>query len=373
MPRRKVYLVSPREPSGATWLINCLLELGVMTYRYSPAGMWRQERGRWLLSPHERVLRKWLPALSDHASFAFREDVEVQWMHEWFTAEYAHDEVLYFVRDPRDALYSRYKREAPRLSYAEFAAFPDVYTLLDKVTNWWLYNMTWLTHPRLSVFRFEDYKADAAATLASVLDTLRLEVDSADIERAVRNSTFERAAAAEAAYRAEQPADMQLINRSGQPGEWRAGGSDSAVVDRIEGCCGMLLARFGYAQPSTSAAPPVLGRHAARLNFFARLKGLDIESRGRRDAERDEGAASVAGFAANLTPDLLKRACLPAHELGQLRASVCEYLSRVAMEADATIGGALPATSPPDVVVRPLTRLHHGIRRRIRRIFGTGA
>jgi len=157
MPKRKIYLVSPREPSGATWLINCLLELGIMTYRYSPAGMWRNETGRWFLNSHEHVLRKWLPALVDHSSFQFRDDLEVQWMHEWFTDAYADNEILYFVRDPRDALFSRFKREAPQLSFREFAAFPDVYTLLDKVANWWLYNKTWLAHPRVTVFRFEDY------------------------------------------------------------------------------------------------------------------------------------------------------------------------------------------------------------------------
>lgn len=374
MPRRKIYLVSPREPSGATWLINCLLELGVMTYRYSPAGMWRREGGRWLLNPQERVLRKWLPALSDHEHFAFREDLEVQWMHEWYTDEYTAHEVLYFVRDPRDALYSRYKREAPRLSYREFAAFPDVYTLLDKVTNWWLYTSTWLMHPRLSVCRFEDYKADAATTLAQVLDTLQMHYDSARIEDAVRSSTFERAAAAEAAYRAERPEDTQLINRSGQPKEWLAGGMDAAVLERIEGGCGDLLSRFGY--PHAGAAPgrPALGRHAARLDFFSRIEGLELGlERGTPDEAKDAVSASVARFAATLSPELLERARLPAHELQQLHASLREYLQNLADEAGGCFKLAMPPSIPLDPEVTPLSLLQRGLWRRMRRLLGTRA
>lgn len=374
MPRRKIYLVSPREPSGATWLINCLLELGVMTYRYSPAGMWRQEGGRWLLNPHERVLRKWLPALSDHASFSFREDLEVQWMHEWYTDEYTAHEVLYFVRDPRDALYSRYKREAPRLSYREFAAFPDVHTLLDKVTNWWLYTSTWLTHPHLSVCRFEDYKADAATTLARVLDALQLHYDSAGIDNAVRCSTFERAAAAEAAYRVEQPEDTQLINRSGQPKEWRAGGMDAAVLERIEGSCGDLLSRFDYPHAGAALRRAALGRHAARLDFFSRVKRIELGPESwALDEAQDEVSVSVARFAAILSPDLLERACLPAHEMQQLHASLRKYLQRLGEEVGACFKLAMPPSTPPDPEVTPLSLLQRGIWRRMRRMLGTRA
>lgn len=374
MPRRKVYLVSPREPSGATWLINCLLELGVMTYRYSPAGMWRREGGRWLLNPHERVLRKWLPALSDHASFAFRDDLEVQWMHEWFTDEFAGNEVLYFVRDPRDALYSRYRREAPRLSYREFIEFPDVFTLLDKVTNWWLYNATWLMHPRLSVIRFEDYKADAGATLTRVLDALRLGCDSTSIESAVRSSTFERAAAAEAAYRAQQPDDTQLINRSGKPGEWQGGAMDPAVVQRIDSTCGDLLERFRYPHSPVVSHPPVLGRHAARLSFFSRLLGQNAAPLRGLDSAPDQAIPAVLLFATTLNADLLQRACLPAHELEQLHASLREYLGRLDSDVTAAIRAAVPtAASTDDPAGFPLSRLRRGLLRRVRRILGSGA
>jgi len=374
MPRRKIYLVSPREPSGATWLINCLLELGIIAYRYSPAGMWRNEKGRWFLNSHEHVLRKWLPALVDHPSFQFRDDLEVQWMHEWFTGAYANNEVLYFVRDPRDALFSRYKREAPELSFREFAAFPDVYTLLDKVTNWWLYNKTWLAHPRVSVFRFEDYKADAERTLASVLAELRLSYSASDISRAAQCSTFERAAAAERAYRAQHPEDTQLINRSGRPMEWRAGEIDGSVVARIERTCADLLAHYRYASSATDPSSISLARHLPRLTFFGRLEGLEEAAKPERTGSRGQDAsAGVIELVASLDPTLLRRARLPEYELRQLQSSLREYLGSLGHEADACFLQAMPAAAPPDREVMPLARLRRGLWRRLRRVLGAGA
>lgn len=374
MSRRKIYLVSPREPSGATWLINCLLELGIKTYRFSPAGMWHRSGDRWLLRSHEYLLRKWLPALVDHPHFVFRDDVEVQWMHEWFTDDYADHEVLYFVRDPRDALYSRYKREASLFSYSEFATFPDTYTLLDKITNWWLYNKTWLTHPRLHLFRFEDYKADAEGTLAAVLKALQLDYGGPDITNAVQCSTFDRAAAAERAYRAEHPDDSQLINRSGRPMEWQAGEMDKAVIARIEAGCGDLLAQLEYGCPGGAAPDIGFAQHVSRLEFFRSIRGLDGVVRGTSAVQpQHDVSIGVLDFLSRLSPMQLERARLPAHELQQLKTSLLEYLGSLGSQADSCIAMAMPAAAPPDRESMPMRRLPRGIWRRVRRILGAGA
>jgi hypothetical protein len=374
MASRRIYLPSPREPSGATWLINCLLELGVRTFRYSPGGMWRREKGRWLLNPHERVLRKWLPALSDHDSFDFRDDVEVQWMHEWRSKTYTDSQVVYFVRDPRDALFSRYKREAPQLSFAEFAAFPDVRTLLDKVVNWKLFNEGWLSHPRLTVVRFEDYKADAGRTLRQVLHAMGLEYGPSDIDRAVRTSTYDRAAAAERAYRTEHPEDTQIINRSGLPMEWHTGEIDRGVIVRIESLCFGLLERLGYSSPAVEHRAISLDRHLARLRFFGQV-ALDhavIEPAGEGQVA-DDAFRRTIDFAMALNPDLLTRASLPAYELAQLKASLGEYLASVGSHIEDSFARAVPSPVPPDTEVMPLERLKRGLLRRARRLIGAGA
>lgn len=371
---RRIYLPSPREPSGATWLINCLLELGIRTFRYSPDGMWRRKKGQWLLSPHEGLLKKWLPALSDHDRFYFRDDIEVEWMHEWRSEKHADAQILYFVRDPRDALFSRYKREAPQLNFAEFAGFPDVRTLLDKVLTWKLFNEGWLSHPRLTVVRFEDYKADAARTLLQVLHATGLEYGPADIDRAVRHSTYERAAAAERAYRAEHPQDTQIINRSGLPMEWQTGKIDGNVVARIESLCTGLLERLGYSSPAARHQAISLERHLPQLRFFEQVV-LDREGiRKQADAPGAEDSFHrTIEFAMNVDADLLTRASLPAYELAQLKASLDEYLASVAYHVEDSFARAVPSPVPPDPEVRPLERLKRGLLRRGRRLIGSGA
>ncbi len=373
MASRKVYLASPREPSGATWLINCLLELGIKTFRYSPDGMWRRARGRWSLSPHENLLRKWLPALSDHESFDFRDDIQVQWMHEWRSDRYAGSEIIYFVRDPRDALYSRYKREGSQLSFSEFAAFPDVNTLLDKVLNWKLFNEGWLSHPRVTVVRFEDYKADAGRTLRNVLNAMGLEFDTADVDRAVRNSTFDRAAAAERAYRADHPEDAQLINRSGRPMEWQAGTIDPSVVARIERLCSGLLFRLGYPSPAMQEVAIPLERHISCLRFFEQVT-LDpaVLERAGNSSFMEDAFRQTVDFAMALNSDLITRANLPAYELAQLKASLAEYLASIESRIRDCFAQVTPSTVPPDPELIPLARLKRGLLRRVRRVIGSG-
>jgi len=243
---RKIILASPREPSGATWLINCFIELGIMTYRVSPPSMWKKNGENYVLTGREQLLKKWLPALTDHDTFNFRDDVEVQWLHEWPSSKFSNCEVIFFVRDPRDAFYSRYKRENPNQSLREFINFPDVQTLLDKVDNWSVFNKCWLSHPNVHVVRFEDYKTSAKQTLTSLLDTLDLEFSNDDIQRSVDCSTYARAAKCEEKYHKRHPEDREIINRGGRVGEWKALGHDPWLINLIEERCGDLLGHYGY-------------------------------------------------------------------------------------------------------------------------------
>lgn len=336
--------------------------------------MWRRESGRWLLNPHERVLRKWLPALSDHESFDFRNDIEVQWMHEWRSAKYADSQIVYFVRDPRDSLYSRYKREGSQLSFAEFTAFPDVNTLLDKVVNWKLFNEGWLSHPHLTVVRFEDYKADAGRTLHQVLDAIGLKFDLADVDRAARNSTYERAAAAERAYREEHPEDSQIINRSGKPMEWQAGEIDREVISRIESVCSNLLDRLGYPAPAGRNRPISLARHFSSLRFFNNvvLDRVALEQ-AVDDPSTEDAFHHAVNFALALNADLLTRANLPAYELSQLRVSLGECMASLGNHIEESFARAAPSPISPDPEVMPLERLKRGLLRRARRVIGSRA
>ncbi|MBI4947292.1 MAG: sulfotransferase domain-containing protein [Bacteroidetes bacterium] len=247
---RKYLLISPREPSGATWLINCFLELGIKTYRrQDPDWMWqKQEDGSCVLNPEENILRKWLPILSAEKVFLFKDDIEVQWTHEWPVKGYSSLPVIYFIRDPRDSIYSRYKRESPKISFADFLDIPDAATLLHKIDNWVLFNLYWLQRKNLKVFRFEDYKNDANNTLNSILEYIKFVPDPDKFKKAIDGSTSDKARESENEYRKINNSDSQVINRAGAVSEWKKilDREDKKVIDKIEIKSEKLLTYFGY-------------------------------------------------------------------------------------------------------------------------------
>ena len=245
----KIYIVSPQEPSGATWLINCFLELGIKTYRKEDSNwMWQlQKDNSYRLNPIENILKKWLPILSRKETHVFRKDIEVEWVHDWPRNRFKDSKIIYFVRDPRDAIYSRYKRSNSPLTFQEYVFFPDIYTLVNKIDTWVLFNKTWLNFINNKFFRFEDYKADASSLLSKILDYCELEYDNDSISIAIHNSTSDKAAKAESEFKANNTSDTTLINRGGMVGGWKFfSGTDLETVQLIEYKCRELLTEFGY-------------------------------------------------------------------------------------------------------------------------------
>ena len=232
--------------------------------------MWRKNGENYVLTEEEERLKKWLPALSDHDVFNFRKDIEVEWTHEWPSNKFSDCEFIFFVRDPRDAIYSRYRRENPEQSFRDFVEFPDIDTLLDKVDNWSLFNKCWLACHNINMFRFEDYKMSAVKTLTSVLQTLGLHFLDGEIERAVNCSTYARAAKCEEEYRRLHPEDREIINRGGRSAEWKILERELWFVDMVEVRCGDLLEYYGYerSSPGTGIVPPSGLPNIHTLRFF---------------------------------------------------------------------------------------------------------
>jgi hypothetical protein len=328
---KQILLVSPREPSGATWLINCFLELGIRTFRRSRPDMWQYKDGAWTVTSHQQILKKWLPILSRQDSFTFRDDIEVRWTHEWPSSTTRQQEIVLFVRDPRDALYSRFRREATDLTFKEFLSFLDPWSLLDKVDNWILFVRSWAMCGRVHVVRFEDYKADAVATLGKTLNALGIVVSDADLHRAVEESTFEKAAAAEAQYRQEHPEDEQVINRKGMPREWSAVPELKVEMEQVSRRCAYLLEEFGYVALGDKSQEPDFARHAQLVRSLAEVSRQLSLRNGMQGAERPESGliGRVCEFAVSVTPHLMDRAGLNPNERKQLVQEVDRYLTQI--------------------------------------------
>ena len=323
----KLYLISPREPCGATWLINCFLALGIKTYRETvDQTMWLSNGDRWKLNPDEKLLKKWLPTLSEQDQFQFRDDFEVEWAHKWPTGETRDCKVIYFVRDPRDALFSRYKREAPQASYQEFLDFPDPANLLDKLDSWNLFNEVWLSQPNVKFFRFEEYKQDARATLQDVLSYAGIATDSVEIDDTITRSSFEAAAAAEVRYRETHPEDNQIINRASQVGAWKNSDVTSIALD-ISIRCGAMMSRMGYDLDNvTDSQPCSFLPHSKALQFYRKLDvPTDFWSRS-EDGREATRLTDIVDFSRNLEVAILDKYQLLSYESWQLLTTMKRFL-----------------------------------------------
>ncbi|OGV25846.1 MAG: hypothetical protein A3F18_02690 [Legionellales bacterium RIFCSPHIGHO2_12_FULL_37_14] len=238
--RRKIIIASPLEPCGATWLINCFLELGILTYR-SPTwqNMWIQHGNHFMLSSREDVLKKWLPSLSVKQYFCFGREIEVEWVHEWPIKGFSDKQIIFFSRDPRDALYSRYKREAPKASFSEFVNFLDPALLLNKAEIHLVFTKLWCSHTRVQEFCFEEYKRDPEETLRSILAYINIDVSDYELFQALDASSSEKATEMERRWNRSNELDqinkpIQIVNQGGVVGRWQElTGKDKILAEHI--------------------------------------------------------------------------------------------------------------------------------------------
>jgi hypothetical protein len=303
--------------------------------------MWRREGHTWVLSPHECILKKWLPILSRKSSFSFRDDLEVRWTHEWPGAMTRQQEIVLFVRDPRDALYSRFRREDSDLTFPEFLSFLDPWSLLDKIDNWILFLRSWRACERVHLIRFEDYKADAVATLGKTLKALGIEVSDADIHRAVEESTFEKAAAAEAQYHQEHPEDEEVINRKGMPREWSAVPDFKVEMEGISRRCGYLLEELGYIPRGEKLPEPDFLQHAKLVRCLENISPHAVSFK-RSELAGPGPVGRAIEFAVTLTPSRIDQAALRSYERDQLIEELDWYLVRTHELAKRNYGQLLP-------------------------------
>lgn len=238
--------------------------------------MWREEGAHYYLQEHENILKKWLPVLSIKDSFTFIEDIEVEWVHDWPNAAYDNCDIIYFIRDPRDSFYSRYKRENPDLSFQSFVNFIDPQTLLNKIDNWAYFNRCWMAKHRVKPFRFEDYKADPYELLSQIIRYMGLSFNAQELADAIKVSTQEMAASAEAKYRHENPDDKEIINRGGIVNNWtKLSGNDRQVIDQIESRSVDVLQKLNYVSNAYICEPYYEPVPNARCLSF--LGNLDID------------------------------------------------------------------------------------------------
>ncbi|MEM9387484.1 MAG: sulfotransferase [Pseudomonadota bacterium] len=339
-PKRILY-ASPVEPSGASWLLNCFLELDIQV-NHKPVvdKVWRNVTPRpptdrmWLdpgddrtrqLDPKANEIRKWLPAIGRRERFEFRDDVIVEYVQDMATREHQAQPALFFVRDPRDAIYSMFKRRPREQSLDTFLDFPHPATLLDRIDQWALHASSWLTHPHVQVFRFEDYKADAKGLLTRILAVLQIGASAVEIERVVALSTFEKARAGEARYRARHPGDQETANRAGKVGDWKAQAEAAALAARVADQAGSVLRSLGYDVDARQSRLRGLAS-ISRLDACRSLPVAQTLLAGTSEHAVKQSHQRLVSYAQDLNRDALANAGLASQELRQLLDTYVEYL-----------------------------------------------
>ncbi len=227
-------VVSAPFASGVAWLINILLELDIRTTHVARQWpeYWQADGATERINPAALAhFRGILPVLHERQNFTFEPAVEVFWEHRLDFARHSHRPTLVFVRDPRDAIYSLYRRHyAANLSFIEYLGRPDVWPdhfpgmfHLPPAETWAAWHAFWLgmaTVMNVKFVRFETMRANPLENVREVLAFLGVSRTEADIERALAGSSFERARAAMEQCAGPGGRPFQTARR-GKVGEWK--------------------------------------------------------------------------------------------------------------------------------------------------------
>lgn len=178
------------------------------------------------------------------------------------------------TRDPRDSLYSWHKfrtnfakdpLDLRARTFEEWLEQPGP-TGVSRLEDWATFYDTWdkarNTFRRTAVTTFEDLKYDPVPALRKSLGDLGIEVEKADLVRAVERSSFENMRAHEEKHpdnSGRDPMTRTRIMRSGTPNEWQGWMTPGLYRKFSTGKIADVAHRFGYRTAAPYANPRAAG------------------------------------------------------------------------------------------------------------------
>ncbi len=214
---------------------NCLLELGVSLWQPwdRPTNkLWQRVAPfRYhFLDRSDRVStwRQSLPALEAGRVFDFTPDLVPKISHRRQRALPAHNKLIFFVRDPRDALYSEWRRQCVNIkgydqTFERFLAAPfhnQAYSNLQTLKNFLAGWQAALPDTPHIILRYEDYRQTPYETLSRALSYFSLDCSESQIRSALQASDFRVGKAIEA-QREEAGVLRSRLYRAGIPMEYK--------------------------------------------------------------------------------------------------------------------------------------------------------
>ncbi len=262
-PEYNLDVVSAELPCGTSWLASMLLECGYPIWNPWNVDMsleWKHHDGTayeyfYQGDPWSRVL----PGLVSGRRFDFRGDLVPRFSHATPGQWPLGPRLVLFVRDPRDALFSAWRRV--QKSQADAPAFVDWVQQIDPIWQvpraaaYLLHLATWKHYAELHntsylIIRFEDVKANARAEFRRLQDFLPGNLDAlgeVQIERALDRSTFETVKSVEDQMLADGTF-AQRVNNAGVPYEYRSH-FDASMHEAIGGGGAAIYRWLQYESP----------------------------------------------------------------------------------------------------------------------------
>jgi len=226
-------IVSPPFCCGATWLINALLALEIkVTNNGFKTGHWLKDGDDWLMGDNAKSHLKWhCPVLHEKEKFFFNERVEIVWEHRLDFIKRGRVPTILFVRDPRDAVYSLYKRNYEKdISFIRYLIKPDEWPdhfpgmfQLPPIETYNFFCSFWIAMSDdmpIKIVRFEDVKCHPRKVIKEVLDFLNITRDDDQIDKAIASSGFENAMHAMLKMEKDTGAVFKTA-RKGKVNEWK--------------------------------------------------------------------------------------------------------------------------------------------------------
>ena len=195
-------VVSPELPCGAAWLVNCFLELNIPVWR--PWNIETDNEWKRLAPFHyqyadsQQPWRQTLPALQYMREFQFNPEYAARVRHQWPVSYEKKRRLIFFVRDPRDALFSYWRRTMHNeanfsLSFENFVHsryFHHPFSFREYLLLFFQLWKKYLSKSNHLIIRFEDYRSNAKQTLRKVLNFLDIETEDDQVNRALTCSDF---------------------------------------------------------------------------------------------------------------------------------------------------------------------------------------
>lgn len=225
MNTEKIEIVSSYLPCGMSWILNCFLELNLCCFKgdsFDHIWSWSSEKYR--LKNEYNYLEKHFPVLAERKEFIFNDSLHIRWSHDWPSVLHNNSKIIFFVRDPRDAMYSFWKR-ANVGRFDEFLEEPFDPLPFTNLYQTELFFKAWkkfLSNKNHLIIRFEETKENPLIEMKKALVFLGIDSFSdSKIKDAIESSDFEKAREVEQRSTVNDNRNIKTVNRAGKTFEYR--------------------------------------------------------------------------------------------------------------------------------------------------------